>query len=179
MLALLIKSQYHKRKIMNKRQKKSLLKLTIEFIKLQLAGNVLFWGTYVGYFVLHTLMGWSELSGLATASIFAHLLFFVADKEWVFDDKTGKRKTPDEIFRFILFMGMNYFINIAIIAGLRIYFDIDPYIGQFIAGLFFTFWTFIGLRYWVFREMKHHAITVKKPKRPARHGVTGGRKYAR
>ena len=150
---------------MNRKQKKSLVKIVIEFIKLQLAGNILFWGTYIGYFLLHTLAGWPEVSALATASIFAHLLFFIADKEWVFDDKTGRRKTKSEITRFVMFMGLNYFINLGIITGLRVYFDIDPYIGQFIAGWFFTFWTFIGLRFWVFREMKHVAITVKKPKR--------------
>lgn len=150
---------------MNRRQKKSLIKITIDFIKLQLAGNILFWGTYVGYFLLHTLFGWSEVSALASASVVAHLLFFIADKEWVFNDKTGRRKTRSEITRFIIFMGVNYFINLGLITGFRVYFGIDPYIGQFLAGFFFTFWTFIGLRYWVFREMKHHAITVKKPKR--------------
>jgi len=146
---------------MNRTRKKSLLKLAIEFIKLQLAGNILFWGTYAGYFVLHTLFGWAEVSALASASLFAHLLFFIANKEWVFDDKTGKRKTSSELVRFVLFMGMNYFINLGIIAGLREYFNVDPYIGQFIAALFFTVWNFVGLRFWVFQEMHHHAITVK------------------
>lgn len=150
---------------MNKRRKKSLIKIAIEFIKLQLAGNILFWVTYAGFFVLHELLGWADLSALATASIVAHLCFFIADKEWVFNDKTGQRKTGVEVVRFILFMGMNYFINLGIIAGLDKYFDVSPYIGQFVAAAFFTVWNFVGLRFWVFQEVHHHAITVKKPRK--------------
>lgn len=150
---------------MKKKQKKSLIKTAIEFIKLQIAGNILFWGTYVGFFVLHEVFHWHSVVALASASIVAHGLFFIADKEWVFSDKTGKRKTGDEITRFIMFMGLNYFINLGIITGLEHYFGISPYIGQFIAGFFFTAWTFIGLRYWVFHEAKRQpAITIHTPK---------------
>lgn len=150
---------------MKKKQKKSLIKLAIEFVKLQLAGNILFWGTYIGYFLLHELRNWPDVWALATASIFAHFLFFIANKEWVFDDKTGKRKTSSEIKRFITFMGLNYFINLGIIMGLETYFGITPYIGQFLSGLFFTFWSFIGLRFWVFREVhRHPGLTLESKK---------------
>lgn len=150
---------------MKKKQKKSLIKLAIEFVKSQVAGNILFGGTYLGYFLLHEMAKWPDASALATASIIAHALFFIANKEWVFDDKTGRRKTSSEIQRFVMFMGMNYFINLGIIIGLQTYFGITPYVGQFIAALFFTFWTFIGLRFWVFREVhRHTAITLETKK---------------
>ncbi len=150
---------------MKQKQKKSLIKLFVEFIKLWLAGNILFWGTYGGYFVLHELAGWSDIPALATASIIAHGLFFVVNKEWVFEEKGNRRKTSDEIRRFIIFMGINYFINLGIVAGLNTYFGITPYIGQFVAAGFFTVWNFIGLRFWVFQETHHHAVTVPRPRR--------------
>lgn len=137
---------------MDKIKKQFTLQNLIAFIKLQLAGNILFWGTYIGYFLLHELANWSELAALATASTIAHIAFFIADSEWVFDEKGERRKTPGELWRFVVFMGLNYFINLGIITGLSYYFDITPYIGQFISALFFTFWTFIGLRYWVFPQ---------------------------
>lgn len=136
----------------------------VQFIKLQLAGNVLFWGTYIGFFLLHEIAHWSELASLATASIIAHGLFFIADSEWVFDEKGERRKTPGELTRFVIFMGINYFINLAIIAALSYYLNISPYIGQFISALFFTIWTFVGLKYWVF----------KKPKQKRRKEVKNG-----
>lgn len=147
---------------MRQKQKKHYLKLFFEFIKLQLAGNVLFWGTYIGFFVLEKLLHWPQLSALATASIIAHIAFFIVDKEWVFADKTGRRKTGGEIVRFIIFMGLNYFINLGIIEGLSRYFDITPYIGQFVSAAFFTVWNFAGLKFWVFQEPQHHAITIKR-----------------
>jgi putative flippase GtrA len=127
----------------------------IQFIKLQIAGNILFWGTYIGYPIFHELLEWAELPALATASILAHGLFFVVDSEWVFNEKGRgghERKTVNELVRFALFMGLNYFINLGIIASLSMYLHITPYIGQFIAALFFTLWTYIGLKYWVFKR---------------------------
>lgn len=139
---------------MEKIKKQFTVKNLIQFIKLQLAGNILFWGTYIGFFLLHELADMPEVSALALASIVAHAAFFVVDKKWVFHEGEGRRKTNTEITRFIVFMGINYFINLGIITGLSYYFDITPYIGQFISALFFTFWTFIGLKYWVFKKPK-------------------------
>lgn len=139
---------------MEKIKKQFTLSNFIQFIKLQLAGNVLFWGTYIGFFVFREVLHWPELTSLATASVIAHILFFIVDSEWVFDEKGERRKTPGELTRFIIFMGLNYFINIGIISSLSYYLHVTPYIGQFVAALFFTFWTFIGLKYWVFRKPK-------------------------
>jgi putative flippase GtrA len=135
---------------MKQKDKKSLIKLGIEFLKLQLAGNILFWGTYIGYFVMHELLGATEISALVVSSLIAHGLFFLANRNWVFDDKTGQRKTSGEVVRFVIFMGINFFINIGIIQTLSIVYGITPYIGQFISAMFFVAWNFIGLKWWVF-----------------------------
>lgn len=149
---------------MRQKQKKHILKLVVQFIKLQLAGNVLFWGTYIGFFIFDQVLNWPELIGLATASVIAHILFFIIDKEWVFADKSGRRKTSGEVARFIAFMGFNYFLNLGIIEGLSVYFDLSPYYGQFVAAAFFTLWNYAGLKFWVFQVPEHHAITIKKTK---------------
>ncbi len=163
---------------MTEKKRKKLIKYVVEFVKLQLTGNILFWGTMGGYFVLHELVRISDLPALATASIFAHVLFFIVNKEWVFDDKTGKRKTGQEVTRFVLFMGLNYFINLGIITGLQHYFAISPYIGQFIAGFFFTAWNFIGLRFWVFQEIQHHALNTKYVKEGKKRRATARTKQS-
>ncbi|MGB3023194.1 MAG: GtrA family protein [Candidatus Saccharimonadales bacterium] len=151
---------------MKAKQKKSLIKAAIEFVKLQLAGNVLFWGTYIGYFVSDKILHRPSIMALAVASLIAHALFFVINREWIFSDKTGDRKTRNELVRFIIFMGLNFCINLGIIAGLETYLGLSPYVGQFVAGLFFTVWTFVGLKFWVFHETKrHHALTIDTPKR--------------
>ena len=149
---------------MSKKTKKSFFDNVIEFVKLQIAGNILFWGTYLGNALFHEIFGWPSVYAMTVSSILAHVGFFLADKNWVFSDETGKRKTGDEVVRFIAFMGLNFFINLGIVLGLEAYFGISPYIGQFIAGIFFTFWTWAGLKFWVFRHARHarhHAITIE------------------
>lgn len=146
-------------------KKKNLTRLAIDFVKLQLAGNVLFWGTYIGYLLLNNVYHWDELPALLLASALAHGLFFVVDKEWVFADKTGRRKTKVEAVRFLAFMGFNYILNITIIELLSIYAGIKPEYGQFISAAFFTAWSFIGLRFWVFQEPQHQAITLHRAQR--------------
>lgn len=132
------------------KQKQSKTELVIEFIKLQLAGNVLFWGTYIGFPIFHEVLGWPSLWALATASFIGNILFFIIDKKWVFVDKTGRRRTKTEVVRFCIFMGINFFINLAVVEGLRHYYGISEYIGQFVAAAFFTIWNYIGLKFWVF-----------------------------
>lgn len=136
----------------------------IEFLKLQAAGNILFWGTYLGNAYFDQIWGWASWQSLAVASILAHVAFFVVDKNWVFSDKTGQRKTSNEVVRFIIFMGFNYFLNIGIILGLERFAGVSPYVGQFISAFFFTFWQWFGLKFWVFRHVRHahHAgITIE------------------
>ena len=121
----------------------------MQFTKLQLAGNIIFWGTYLGYFISDYVFGHAEIMSLATASLIAHGLFFIVSREWVFDDK-GSMRNKKDIYRFIVFMGFNYFLNLLIIQTLSVQFDISPYIGQFVAGFFFGIWNYLGLKLWVF-----------------------------
>ncbi|MFS8120083.1 MAG: GtrA family protein, partial [Microcoleus sp.] len=123
---------------MRKKQKKSLIKLVLEYIRYTVAGNVLFWGTYILFFVGNVLMNQPSDVALPIASLLATILYFFVDKEWVFTEKGDRRKTSTEMVRFILFMTLNYFINLSIVLGLERYYAITPYIGQFIAGFFFA-----------------------------------------
>ena len=137
---------------MNKKNKKSLLKTAFQFIKLQAVGNILFWGTYAGYFISDVVFHKPTLLALAISSLLAHALFFILSRDWVFDPEGKQRKTRAEVVRFIIFMGVNYFLNLGIIYGLERYFGLTPYIGQFISAGFSTLWNFVGLKWWVFRK---------------------------
>lgn len=160
---------------MRAKTKRNIWKNVIQFLKLQVAGNILFWGTYVGYAIGDLWFKAETWVAVGLSSIIAHVLFFVVDKNWVFSDKTGKRKTSDEIVRFAVFMGFNYLLNLGIIVGLDTFFHISPYVGQFISGFFFTVWTWVGLKFWVFRHVRHarySGITIETRK-------TNAKRYAK
>ena len=139
---------------------------------MQLSGNVLFWGTIVGSIVLHEVLGVGKIWSVAIASAVFHVVFFLLDKHWVFSTKTGKNKTQKEIVRFVIFMGLNYFLNLGLIQLLLTLlsetalssvqmtmigttFDIDLVVAQLLASAFFAVWSWLGLKYWVFRHARH------------------------
>ncbi|PLS82090.1 hypothetical protein CYG49_00025, partial [Candidatus Saccharibacteria bacterium] len=80
-----------------------------------------------------------------------NLINFIAQKYWVFH---RQNRAKMQASRYIIFMIMNAAINYAIILSLEKYLQITPYIGQFIAGLFFWVWNFIWYKYWVFEKVK-------------------------
>ncbi len=135
---------------MKQKQKKTLWNRLLEYAKFGIAGNILFWSTYLFYLGFRHVLGWEEAAALATGSVIAHFIYFFVDKEWVFAEGGSRRKTRVELLRFVLFMTLNYFINLGIILGLSKYFGIMPDFGQFISAAFFTVWSYIGLKYWVF-----------------------------
>ncbi len=146
-----------KNKKKSKKRKAALL-LLWQFIKLQLAGNIPFWGTYLINFGLDKGMGVDKFQSLLVATVLANALFFIADDRWVFSDSRKKRKTTSEIWRFIVFMSASALITFNITWQLYSIFGISTYIGQFISAALSILWTFIGLRFWVFAPPRRHKL---------------------
>ena len=147
---------------MKKKQKQNLVRRAWEFVKLQLSGNILFWGGLGGTAFFKEFIGLPSVWALALGNIIAYVVFFLVDKHWVFSDKTGKRKASDEIFRFIIFMSAGYFINIFLVETVSQISSIGIYWSQFfVSTFFFTFFNWLGLRYWVFKPARHaHHLAV-------------------
>lgn len=136
------------------RKKKSLIQGLFEFIKLQIAGNIPFWGTYLLFALLDNVFHADEFQALLVATVAAYMVFFIVDDRWVFNKTRHNRKTTTEIWRFVVFMSLTALLTFNITWQLNELFGITPYIGQFIsAGLSIT-WTFIGLKFWVFAPNK-------------------------
>ena len=143
-----------------KKKKKNLLRLLTEYIKLQLASNIPFWGTYLGFALMHGVLHMPSFYALAIPTVLSNILFFIVDDKWVFANARGKRKSPYEIVKFIIFMSFSAVIVFALTYTLEQTFGITPYIGQFISGFAASLWTFLGLRFWVFAPPRHHGITL-------------------
>jgi len=144
----------------------SFIILLTEFAKLQLAGNIPFWGTYFGFMLFDKVLHFDEFSGLIIATVLANFLFFIVDDQWVFSegrDRAHGKKTKVEIVKFVAFIAFSAFLSIMLVHSLSIFADISPYYGQFISGAVFTLWTFAGLRFWVFAPSKHHGLIVTRP----------------
>lgn len=146
---------------MRKRNKKRLIELVTEFAKLQLAGNIPFWGTYLGFWFFDQVMHLPELAGLTIATVASNIVFFIVDDKWVFTSKRGsqtQRKSHYEILKFVIFMSFTAFLSLMLTHGWSVYLGISPYIGQFLTGAVMTAWIFSGLRFWVFSPPHHHGL---------------------
>lgn len=146
----------------SRKQRRKFYTLGIEFIKLQLAGNIPFWGTYLLFFVFDKGFAADTFSSLLAATVIANALFFIVDDKWVFNNSRGKRKTTNEILKFVVFMSFSSLLTFNITWQLDTLFGITPYIGQFISAALSTLWTFIGLRFWVFAPPRHHGLIAPK-----------------
>jgi putative flippase GtrA len=149
------------------KQRKDLVQLFYEFIKLQLAGNIPFWGTYIINFGLDKGLQVNPFQSLLVATVLANALFFVVDDRWVFKRSRNKRKTGDEIWRFVIFMSLSALLTFNITWLLYTQFGISTYIGQFISAALSIMWTFIGLRFWVFAPSKKSKTRSRKMARRA------------
>ena len=73
------------------KKRKAIFQLGYEFIKLQLAGNIPFWGTYIINFGLDKGLQVDKFQALLVATVLANALFFIVDDKWVFKKARGKR----------------------------------------------------------------------------------------
>lgn len=125
-----------------------------EFIKLQLAGNIPFWGTYFINFVLDQGLGVQPFQALLVATVLSYAAFFFVSDRWVFNNSRSDRRTATNAWRFVIFTSITALITFNITWQLHELFGISIYIGQFIsAGLSIT-WTFVGMKFWVFAPAK-------------------------
>lgn len=132
--------------------------LGMQFVKLQIAGNIPFWGTYLLFALLDKVFLVDIIVALFVASLLANSLFFYVDDKWVFADTRGKRKTTTEIIKFAVFMTFSAVFTFFITWQLHEQLAITPYVGQFISAGISTILTFIGLRFWVFAPPRHHGL---------------------
>lgn len=128
--------------------------LGFEFIKLQIAGNIPFWGTYAINFMLDKGLNVNQFQSLLVATVIANALFFVVDDRWVFSSSRKKRRASTDAWRFVIFMSLSALLTFNITWQLNQLFGISVYIGQFISAALSILWTFIGLRFWVFAPTK-------------------------
>ncbi len=139
-----------------------LLQGFLEFIKLQIAGNIPFWGTYFLFALLDKVFYAQTMPALFVSTIAAYTLFFIVSDWWVFSKSRGQRKKTTNIWRFIVFMSITALLTFNITIQLDEILGISPYIGQFISAGISISWTFVGLKFWVFAPTKERQKAKRK-----------------
>jgi putative flippase GtrA len=123
----------------------------IQFIKYISGGNLYFWSGYavfaIGYSVLHLWWLWAKV---AADAVGWSLNYFV-QRYWAFNSEHLKLNEMQHVKRYLFIETIGFILDYAIIGGLK-YEGITPYIGFFISAGFFSVWSFLWYKYWVFPE---------------------------
>lgn len=145
-----------------KRKSKKLLTQIFEYM---VAGGAFFWSGYAAFAIFDGLFGWPLFIAKQLANIVGLSVNYVLEDQWVFKKKKTKTNYDKRRSgRYVIITIVNFGIDYLIVAGLKDYFNLTPYLGQFVSAGFFTVWNFVWYRYWVFA---HHPSR-KKGKRKVR-----------
>lgn len=108
-----------------------------------------FWSGYavfaIGYSVFHLWWFWAKLA----ADIVGWTLNYLVQRYWAFSDTHPKLSEMQHVGRYIFIEAIGFILDYLIIAGLDAI-GISPYIGFFISAAFFTVWSYLWYKYWVF-----------------------------
>ncbi len=128
-------------------------KTTKQFIKYLSGGSLYFWVGYGVFAYCYSLLKMSWLPSKIFADIIGWSLNYFAQRYWAFNSDHLKLSEMKHASRYIFIESIGLILDYAIIGGLKAI-GISPYFGFFISAGFFTIWSFLWYKYWVFPEKK-------------------------
>lgn len=138
-------------------KKRKLAVGAFEFLKLQLAGNIPFWGTLWISLFLDKYVGLPKFESLLIGTVLSYTAFFFISDRWVFNLSRSKRRAITNAWRFVVFMSATAVLTFFITWTLYDKLGISIYIGQFISAAISITWTFAGMKFWVFAPTRKRA----------------------
>ena len=129
----------------------------VQFGKYMVGGSLYFWVGYLVFAVcytgLHLFWLWSKI---AADAVGWSLNYFV-QRYWAFNSDHLKLSEMQHAGRYIFIESIGFILDYLIIYGLKAI-GITPYIGFFISAGFFTVWSYLWYKYWVFPDEKPFKI---------------------
>lgn len=135
-------------------KKKSVRNGFFEFIKLQVAGNIPFWGTYSLFALLDNVFYANTFWALLVSTAAAYTAFFLILDVWVFSKNRKRRQKPTEVWRFFIFTSFSALLIFNLNWFMNNHLGISLYLSQFISTGLSVLWTFPGYKFWVFAATK-------------------------
>lgn len=132
-------------------------KLARQFTKYMLGGSVYFWVGYLVFSVCYSGIRLSWLPAKFIADVIGLSLNYLAQRYWVFNSEYLRLSEMQHAHRYLFIEIVGFVLDYAIIGGLKAI-GITPYIGFFVSAGFFSVWSFVWYKFWVFPEKKKPGI---------------------
>lgn len=122
------------------------------FLKYLTGGSVYFWVGYGVFAVCYSGFKWGWLPAKIAADAIGWSLNYFVQRFWAFSDQAhlGEMK---HAARYIFIESIGFVLDYLIIAGLN-HVGVSPYIGFFISAAFFSVWSYLWYKHWVFPRKK-------------------------
>ena len=120
-----------------------------QFFKYMAGGNLYFWSGYavfaLGYSVLH----WSWWGAKIAADLVGWTLNYGVQRYWAFAGPSRQLSEIKHIGRYLFIESIGFGLDYAIIGVLN-HIGVTPYVGFFVSAGFFTVWSYLWYKHWVF-----------------------------
>jgi putative flippase GtrA len=116
-------------------------------------GSLYFWVGYGVFAICYSLLHWWWLWAKMAADIIGWTLNYIAQRYWAFQTSHPYLREIQHVSRYLTIEIVGFVLDYLIIAGLKAI-GITPYIGFFISAGFFTVWSYLWYKYWVFPQEK-------------------------
>jgi putative flippase GtrA len=126
---------------------------SVRFAKYMAGGGAYFWIGYAVFAVCYSGLSWGWLPSKIVADIVGWSLNYLIQRLWAFAD----RATLGEMThagRYVFIESVGFVLDYAIIGGLN-RLGVTPYVGFFVSAAFFSIWSYLWYKYWVFPEATH------------------------
>lgn len=121
----------------------------VQFLKYMVGGSLYFWSGYLIFAVGYSLFHWWWLWAKLAADGVGWSLNYIVQRRWAFAGQAKSLSEMQHVGRYLFIESIGFVLDYAIIGGLKAV-NISPYIGFFISSGFFTVWSFLWYKYWVF-----------------------------
>lgn len=116
-------------------------------------GTLYFWSGFAIFAICYSGLKWSWFPAKVAADIVGWSLNYFVQRYWAFNSDKLKLSEMQHVGRYIFIETIGFILDYLIIGGLNAI-GITPYIGFFISAGFFTIWSFLWYKYWVFPEQR-------------------------
>ena len=124
-----------------------------QFFKYLAGGSIYFWMGYAIFAALYSGLHWDWLPSKIVADTIGWTFNYFAQRYWAFSSDHLRLGEMQHVKRYIAIESVGFGIDYLIIYGLNAV-GISPYIGFCVSGVFFTIWSYLWYKYWVFPEKR-------------------------
>lgn len=120
------------------------------FMKYLVGGSIYFWVGYGVFALCYSGFGWKWFPAKVLSDVIGWSLNYLVQRFWAFSDHIHLSEMQ-HAGRYVFIESIGFVLDYALIGGLYAV-GVSPYIGFVISGIFFTFWSFLWYKYWVFPD---------------------------